>query len=220
MIDVVHQINAVQRRVGARTMEAGEARTVVVSQAYDAAIEDVWDACTSAERIPRWFLPVSGELKLGGRYQLEGNAGGTIERCDPPESFFVTWEFGGQVSWVEVRLTAEGTARTRLEIEHIAHVGDDMWAQFGPGAVGIGWDSIFLGLSQHLSGSPAVTPENSAAWVASDEGRRFMTLSGERWRDAHVASGADEAEARGMAERVIAAYTTPPPEEPPSEKPS
>ena len=67
MIDVVHQINAVQRRVGARTMEAGEARTVVVSQAYDAAIEDVWDACTSAERIPRWFLPVSGELKLGGR---------------------------------------------------------------------------------------------------------------------------------------------------------
>jgi len=214
MIDVVHQINAVQRRVGARTMEAGEARTVVVSQAYDAAIEDVWDACTSAERIPRWFLPVSGELKLGGRYQLEGNAGGTIERCDPPESFFVTWEFGGQVSWVEVRLTAledGGAARTRLEIEHIAHVGDDMWAQFGPGAVGIGWDSIFLGLSQHLSGSPAVTPENSAAWVASDEGRRFMTLSGERWRDAHIASGAGEAEARAMADRTIAAYTTPPP---------
>jgi len=218
MIDVNHQINAVQRRVGARTLEAGEARTVVVSQAYDAAIEDVWDACTSAERIPRWFLPVSGELKLGGRYQLEGNAGGTVERCDPPDSFSVTWEFGGQVSWVEVRLTALGdggsAARTRLEIEHIAHVGDDMWAQFGPGAVGIGWDSILLGLSQHLSGSPAVTPENSAAWVASDEGRRFMTLSGERWRDAHVASGADEAEARGMAERTIAAYTTPPSGEP------
>ena len=109
MIDVVHQINAVQRRVGARTLAAGEARTVVVSQTYDAAVEDVWDACTSAERIPRWFLPVSGELKLGGRYQLEGNAGGTIERCDPPKSFFVTWEFGGQVSWVEVRLTADGT---------------------------------------------------------------------------------------------------------------
>jgi uncharacterized protein YndB with AHSA1/START domain len=216
MIDVVHQINAVQRRVGARTLEAGEARTVVVSQAYDAAVEDVWDACTSAERIPRWFLPISGDLELGGRYQLEGNAGGTVERCDPPKSFFVTWEFGGQVSWVEVRLTAEGTARTRLEIEHIAHVGDDMWAQFGPGAVGIGWDSIFLGLSQHLSGSPAVDPSNSAAWVASDEGRRFMTLSGERWRDAHIASGADETQAREMSERVIAAYTGTPSAEDPS----
>src|SRR2546430_11475309 len=29
-------------------------------------------------------------LKLGGRYQLEGNAGGTIEGCDPPKSFFAT----------------------------------------------------------------------------------------------------------------------------------
>jgi uncharacterized protein YndB with AHSA1/START domain len=207
MIDVVHQINAVKRRVGARTLAAGEARTIVVSQAYDAAIEDLWDACTSAERIPRWFLPVSGELKLGGRYQLEGNAGGTVERCDPPKSFFVTWEFGGQVSWVEVRLSAEGAARTRLEIEHIAHVDDDMWAQFGPGAVGIGWDSILLGLSQHLSGAPALDPADRAAWGTTDEGKRFMTLSGERWRDAHIASGGDETEARAMADRTIAAYT-------------
>ena len=34
----------------------------------DAAIDDVWDACTNPERIPRWFLPVSGDLRLGGRY--------------------------------------------------------------------------------------------------------------------------------------------------------
>ncbi len=225
MINVVHQINAVQRRVGARALAAGQARTVVVSQVYDAAVEDVWDACTSAERIPRWFLPVSGELRPGGRYQLEGNAGGTIERCDPPRSFFLTWEFGGQVSWVEVRLTpetpagADGTPtgtptgvapRTRLEIEHIAHVDDDTWAQFGPGAVGIGWDSAILGLSLHLSGGPALDPAEGAAWAASDEGRRFMTLSGERWGEAHVASGADETQARAMAERTIAAYTTVP----------
>jgi hypothetical protein len=59
MIDVAHQINAVRRQVGTRTLEAGEARTVVVSQVYDAAVEDVWDACTSADRIARWFLPVS-----------------------------------------------------------------------------------------------------------------------------------------------------------------
>ena len=37
-----------------------------------------------------------------------------------------------------------------------------------------------------------------------------MTLSGERWREAHIASGADETQAREMAERVIAAYTTVP----------
>ena len=52
MIDVTQQINAVRRRVGTRVLEAGEARTVTISQTYRAGLEDVWDACTSAERIP------------------------------------------------------------------------------------------------------------------------------------------------------------------------
>lgn len=210
MIDVTQQINSVRRAVGTRVLEAGEARTVTISRTYSAAVEDVWDACTNADRIPRWFLPVSGELRLGGHYQLEGNAGGTIERCDPPKSFFATWEYGGEVSWIEVRLTAEAAGRTRMEIEHIAHVDDERWAQFGPGAVGIGWDLLVMGLSLHLSGSPAVDPQNSAAWAASEEGRRFMKLSGEAWCGAHIASGDDEAEARAMAGRTIAAYTAAP----------
>ena len=85
MIDVTQQINAVRRQVGTRVLEVGEARTVTVSQSYDAAIEDVWDACTNPERIPRWFLPITGDLRPGGHYQLQGNASGTIERCDPAE---------------------------------------------------------------------------------------------------------------------------------------
>lgn len=96
MIDVTQQISAVRRQVGTRVLEAGEARTVTVSQTYNAAIDDVWDACTNPERIPRWFLPITGELRVGGRYQLEGNAGGTIESCDPPTSLGATWEFGGR----------------------------------------------------------------------------------------------------------------------------
>src|SRR5499427_8957987 len=122
MIDVTQQINAVRREVGTRVLEAGEARTVTISRTYSAAIEDLWDACTNAERIPRWFLPVSGDLRPGGHYQLEGNAGGTIERCDPPKSFFATWEYGGEVSWIELRLTTAEDERTRFELEPIAHV--------------------------------------------------------------------------------------------------
>jgi uncharacterized protein YndB with AHSA1/START domain len=212
MIDVTQQINAVRRKVGTRVLEAGEARTVTISRTYAAAIEDVWDACTNAERIPRWFLPVSGDLRPGGHYQLEGNAGGTIERCEPPKSFSATWEYGGEVSWIEVRLTAESAGGTRMEIEHIAHAGDQRWAEFGPGAVGIGWDMVVMGLSLYLSGRPAVDPQNSAAWAASEEGKRFMKLSGDHWCEAHIASGDDEAEARAMAERTIAAYTTAPDE--------
>src|SRR5438309_5051618 len=107
MIDVTKQISSVQRQVGTRLLAAGAARTVTISQTYDAAIDDVWDACTNPERIPRWFLPVSGDLRLGGRYQLEGNAGGTIQRCDPPRSFAATWEYGEGVTWIEVRLSTE-----------------------------------------------------------------------------------------------------------------
>lgn len=209
MIDVTHQINTVRRKVGTRMMEAGEARTVTIGQTYDAPLDDVWDACTNPERIPRWFLPVSGDLRVGGRYQLEGNAGGTIERCDPPKSFTATWEYDGQVSWIEVRLTAEADGRTRFELEHTSHVGDH-WERFGPGAVGIGWDMGLMGLASHLSSGRAIDPREAMAWAVSDEGRGFMTLSSERWCEAHIAAGADETEARAAADRTTAAYTVPP----------
>ena len=41
MIDVVHEINAVQRRVGTRLLEAGEARTITISRVYNAPADDV-----------------------------------------------------------------------------------------------------------------------------------------------------------------------------------
>ncbi|MBO0686926.1 MAG: SRPBCC family protein [Candidatus Dormibacteraeota bacterium] len=209
MIDVVHQINEVRRRVGERVLEAGQARTVTVSQTYDATVEEVWDACTKADRISRWFLPVSGDLRPGGRYQLEGNASGTVERCDPPRSFAATWEFGGGVTWIEVRVTAESASRTRFEIEHIALV-DDRWTEFGPGAVGIGWDMALIGLAKHLSSGEGVDPKEGAAWAASEDGKRFMTLSSERWGEADVAAGADPVDAKARADRTTAAYTATP----------
>ena len=163
MIDVTGEISAVRREVGGRVLEAGQARVVTLSRSYPAELADVWDACTSPERIPRWFLPVSGELKEGGRYQLEGNAGGTITRCDPPRGFDATWEMGGDVSWIELRLAGEGNGRTLFRLVHIAHVDDQRWAQFGPGAVGVGWDSGLIGLYLHLTTRQAVDPR--AYWI-------------------------------------------------------
>lgn len=211
MIDAKQQISSVSRRLGDRTIEAGKARVLTISQVYKNDIEQVWDACTNAERIPRWFLPVSGELRLGGRYQLEGNAGGTIERCDPPRSFAATWEMGGQVSWIELRLTSEPGGGTRFELEHTAHV-DDHWDQYGPGAVGIGWDLGLLGLWLHLSslaagGDGAVDQPAVQAWVASPAGREYMELSSASWTEADIASGTDPADAKARAGRTIAAYT-------------
>ena len=207
MMDVVHQINAVRRHVGSRVLDPGEARTVTVGRTYDAPVEDVWDACTNPERIPRWFLPVSGDLQVGGRYQLEGNAGGTIERCDPPNSLAATWEYGGDITWIELRLSREADGRTRFELEHIAHADDERWAQFGPGAVGVGWDLGLLSLAMHLESGKSRDPREAAAWSASEEGRRFMSLSSQRWGDASIAAGTDRAEAQAAADRTTAAYT-------------
>jgi uncharacterized protein YndB with AHSA1/START domain len=208
VIDVAHQISAVQRRVGSRVLDAGDARTVTVSQVYDADLEDLWDACTNPERIPRWFLPVTGDLRVGGRYQLEGNASGEILRCDPPQGFDATWEYGDEVSWIELRLTPESGGRTRFTLEHIAHVDDERWAEFGPGAVGVGWDLAVMGLALHLAGGGApVDPAEVAAWSASDDGRRFMALASDEWRDASVAAGTKPDAAREAADRTTAFYT-------------
>jgi uncharacterized protein YndB with AHSA1/START domain len=190
MSDIVDQINHIRRQVGSRTVAEGEARTLVLRRTYDATVEDVWDACTDPERIGRWFLPVSGDLKLGGHYQLEGNAGGEILRCEPPQLLKVSWLFGEDsgFSEVELRLTAEDEAeRTTVELEHVAVVPPEMWDQFGPGAVGVGWDLMMLGLGLHLSGD---TIDDLAAWQESDEAREFMTRSSEAWGEAYGASGA------------------------------
>jgi uncharacterized protein YndB with AHSA1/START domain len=209
VIDVQHQINTVERRVGSRVLEAGEARSVIVARTYDATQEEVWDACTNRERIPRWFLPVSGDLRVGGHYQLEGNASGIIERCDPPRSFVATWEFGGEVTWIELRLSALGGG-TRFELEHLAHVDDQRWAEYGPGAVGLGWDLALLGLARHLATGESVDPAEMAAWIGSAQGRRFMELSSQGWRGASIAAGTDPADATAAADRTTAAYTAAP----------
>jgi uncharacterized protein YndB with AHSA1/START domain len=207
MIDVSHQINSVERRVGSRTLPAGEARTMVISRVYATPADDLWDACTDPARVSRWFLPLSGDLREGGRYALEGNASGTIERCEPPHRVEATWEYGGQTSWIEIRLTPEAGDRTRFALEHIAHVDDAIWAEYGPGAVGVGWDQGLIGLTLHLDG--AALPDRAAAeaWQVSDEGREFARQSSARWAEASIAVGTDPAEAQAAAARTTDFYT-------------
>ncbi|MFY1633469.1 SRPBCC family protein [Solwaraspora sp. WMMB335] len=208
MIDIDQQISTVQRRLGSRVLEAGTARVQTIAQTYPAAVEDVWDACTNPERIPRWFMPVSGDLRLHGRYQLESNAGGVVERCDPPKSFAATWEFGGEVSWIEVRLAPLADGQTRFELEHVAHIDDTRWEQFGPGATGVGWDLALVGLTLHLSAPDVlVDPQAGEAWAASAQGQRFIARSSDQWRQASVAAGTDPGQATAAAARTTAFYT-------------
>jgi uncharacterized protein YndB with AHSA1/START domain len=197
------------RRVENREYQGKLALVVVAIRTFDTTVPDLWEAITTPERLARWFMPVEGDLKLGGRYQLKGNAGGTITRCDRPDALDVTWEFMGGTSWVTVRLAPDGK-KAKLTLEHIAHkegIGEEHLKQFGPGAVGIGWDLGLHGLAMHLP-DPTVSLDHAAmeAWTKSGDGKAFMRRSGDAWGAAHAASGEDPAEARAKAERTIAAY--------------
>lgn len=198
------------RRVEDREHLGQPALVGVATRIYDTTVEDLWEAITTPERLARWFLPVEGDLKLGGRYQLVGNAGGTITRCDPPEALDLTWEFAGATSWVNVRLARDG-AKTRLTLEHIAHkdgIGRQHFQKYGPGATGVGWDLGLHGLKQHLANPQvAIDPAAFQAWTLSAEGKAFVRKCGEGWCEAYIASGANPEEARAQAERTIAFYT-------------
>lgn len=184
-------------------------RIVSGARTYAAEPEELWDALTDGQRIARWFSRVSGDLKLGGRYQIEGNAGGEITRCDPPAALDVTWEFADNLSWVTVRLepVADGT---RLTLNHIMAkdpASEAHWKQYGPGATGVGWDFGYLILGLHLaSGGEAVQEEQYNAWIASPEGKAFIRICAARWSDAHVAGGEDAPTAAAMAEQTAKFY--------------
>jgi len=214
MVDVHAQIDAVDRAIG--TEDDGAIRVQTLAQTYRATLADTWDALTTPDRIRRWFLPISGELKLGGRYQLEGNAGGVVEECTPPDGdsaqFRVTWEFGGgPPTHLTIRLSSLAPESTRLDLIFTgksADLPEEMWQQFGPSATGIGWDQGLLGLALYLGGAKdGVTPDQAAEWSMSDEGTTFMRLSADRWAAAHIADGYDPDAAKAAADTTYAMYT-------------
>jgi len=208
MDEILRELGGVVREVRSCEHQGKPARVVVASRGYDTSIDDLWDALTNPERIPRWFLPVSGELRLGGRYQFQGNAGGEITACEPPRRVAVTWEGpGGPATWVTVTLEQEAPGRTRLTLEHMAHVAGDFWDRFGPGAVGVGWDGAIRGLGLHLSTGAPVDPERAMAWAMSEEGKAFNRACAEAWGEAAIRDGDDPARAHASAARTAAFYT-------------
>jgi uncharacterized protein YndB with AHSA1/START domain len=202
-MDPTAAVDAVRREILDTTREGQPARVIVAERRYTAPPVDVWDALTNPDRIPRWLLPISGDLRLGGHYQLEGNAGGTISECDPPRHLAVTWEYGGAVGWVDVHLAGSGDD-TILRLEHVALVADfdDKWDEFGPGAVGVGWDLSLLGLAEHLATGADVNPDPTAP-----AGLEFMRRSSDGWCRASIAYGTPPERAEAAAARTTDAYT-------------
>lgn len=211
--ELAAQVHAVARTVDVRTVDGELRDEVVLAQTFPVDVDVLWGAVTTAERIGRWFLPVSGELADGGRYAVEGNASGHVLLCRPPHGFEVTWEFADEVSWVSVELAREDEddtgvtdAGTRLTLTHRLPRAPQ-WETYGPGAVGVGWDTALLGLSRFLAAHGEGDARLGTEWLASPPGFELVRASGRAWGHAHAASGVDEAAALAAAARTVAAYT-------------
>ena len=199
------QLAALERTVAFLEKDGQPASAVSLCRSFATTLEDLWHAVTNPGRIPRWFAPVSGNLEPGGRYQVEGNAGGTVFACESQSHFGLTWEFAGDVSWVAVQVWEEEAGQVGLVLIHTALLSPH-WDQFGPGAVGVGWEMAFLGLALHLERPDAPKIEDEE-FAYSDEGRAFITGSSEAWGQAAIVAGTEPAVANAAAGRTTAFYT-------------
>jgi uncharacterized protein YndB with AHSA1/START domain len=199
------------REVRSGSRDGAATKVTVIRRTYPVDQAGLWDAVTSPERIPRWFLPVTGDLSPGSRFQVEGNAGGVVQHCEPPASFTVTWEFGGTVSWLVVTLTPAGDGTT-LELAHEAPVTPDLYGTYGPGALGVGWDLALMGLGRHLDSGQAVDPATAVTFPASPQGRDFIRSATGSWADAAIADGEDRDDAWRAASNTANFYTGTPPD--------
>jgi hypothetical protein len=166
---------------------------------------------TRPDRLKRWFMPISSELRVGGSFQLEGNAGGEILTCEPPQLLRVT--FGGPTSVVEVRLTAQGEGNTMLELEHTVPIE---MAQSGAGAlyVGPGWDGVLMGLDLFLRGKAV---GDLVAAANSLEAQEFSKQSVHAWAVVVQDSGTATAEQLAAAIEVSLGQFAP--DQAPSQQP-
>lgn len=199
---VATRINEVLRRIDLDATDM----VVALERTFATSVDDLWDACTAPERLARWFEPLTGELRVGGRYRLvDSGTEGTIEGCEPGVRLVVTWEHGGDTSRLVVTWTALAPDVTRLVLAHTGRL-DGAWERFGPAAGGTGWDGSLHALSLHLVGDAASEPTALERWMLSEEGRPTVEAWIDAWRAAHVAAGAAPDEAAGVAERTRAAY--------------
>ncbi|WP_167481578.1 MULTISPECIES: SRPBCC domain-containing protein [Amycolatopsis] len=213
MKDVLDELAAVRRVMGKGSVPAGEAYTVELRRRYDAEIDDVWDAITNPERLRRWLRPVTGDLRLGGKYELAGGEHGEILRCEPPRLLKVSWLYGPDAeAWpgtseVEVRLAPGPAGDTEFELIHAAVVGEPSFPTYGPGAGGVGWDLALLTLARLLADGGSADHEE---FEKSPEGREFSRRSAAAWGEAQLAAGGDPEHVAAAVEATTKFYAPDP----------
>lgn len=208
-MDFSKAFGATFREVGEGERDGRPTHIVRASRTYPTTPDDLWSAMTQKERIRRWFAEVSGDFKPGGRFSIKGNADGDITVCDLPRSLALTWEFGGNMSWVRVTIE-DADDGVLLTLEHELPTDEKSeahWDQYGPGATGVGWELALLGLDAYLSGDGQSLLDAGAAWAESEQGKAILRTWAEAWGESHIKAGTASGIARDTAKRTAGFYT-------------
>lgn len=199
---IADEINSVIRKIA----PSGDSHRVVLERGFDTDAADLWDACTSPQRLSRWFEPVRGDLALGGRYTLTGSGTeGDILRCEPTRHLAITWEYQGNVSHVDVDLIPAGKERTVLRLTHQVPPGDH-WQTYGPAATGVGWEESLRALSLHLAGGARGATEEMEEFAGTPEGQQLTRRVADAWGRADQEAGAPVSDAQARAARTATFY--------------
>ncbi|MCC2307953.1 SRPBCC family protein [Cellulomonas chengniuliangii] len=153
------------------------AGAVRVEDVYDTDIDDLWDACTTPERLARWIAQVTGDPRLDGSIEMTFTSAWTctarIEECDAPRHLLVSTSApeGGEAAQIEAWLTPEGD-RTRLVIEERG------LPLAGLHFHGAGWQTHLEDLRRSLQLDGTAHPEGWSATAPSpDWSRRSSELN-------------------------------------------
>jgi uncharacterized protein YndB with AHSA1/START domain len=147
---------------------------VRVEDLYDTGIEDLWEACTTPERLSRWIAQVGGDLRVGGDVQVVFTSTWTgparIEVCDAPRHLLLTMQPGTDDECeLEAWLTEEGS-RTRLVVEERGLPRDSLYLH------GAGWQAHLEDLARSLSTGESAHPDG---WSSARQSPAWQ----QRWDD-------------------------------------
>lgn len=139
---------------------------VRVEDVYATGIDDLWEACTSPDRLSRWLAEVSGAPRVGETVDVVFTSTWSgqvrIEVCEEPRHLLVISGPGtDEESEIEAWLMAEGEDRTRLVVEERG------LPITGLHYYGSGWQAHLEDLGRSLMTGASVHPDGWSASKAS-----------------------------------------------------
>lgn len=203
-------IDAVRRAVDIEQGDEAAHVTVSLTTNLSQAPVQLWPRLTDPAELAKWYGPVQGDLREGGSFAAPGGAHGRVLEAAAPHQLSLTWEYGNSVDALEIRLDPEDDGTTELELTHTSDLAPEVFEEFGPGAIAVGWEIALMGLAAYTDGwhhtCQGDVPVPGPLWLASGQAAEYVRGWSIRWAAASIAAGTDEELARRGEAATARAY--------------